>query len=150
MEIDIPDNAASRLQYVSARRVHVMYSTVFGPGDQAGSCEGRAAPPEAYGDPSVETAHEEERDKVEEDEIHHVQNVLVVLFDIGYADDVDVAVVETIADSLNVEKSGRGVHGRQDPYYTYHHSEASPGQHGSALDRMNDSQITFSAHYYED
>lgn len=73
-----------------------------------------------------------------------------MLLDIGYADDVDVAVVETIADSLNVEKPGRGVHGRQDPHHTYHHPEASSGQHGPALDRMDDGQVTFSAHHHED
>lgn len=84
----------------------MMYSTVFCLGDQAGSSEGRAAPPETYGDPCVEAAHEEKRQEVEQDEIHHIQNVLVVLLDIGYADDVDVAAVETIADGLNVEKSG--------------------------------------------
>lgn len=112
LETDIPDNAASRLEYVSAGRVHVMYSTVFGLGDQTGSCEGRAALPEAYGDPGVEAAHEEEWYEIEEDEIHHVQNVLIVLLDIGYANDVDIAIVETIADGLNVKKSGRGVHGR--------------------------------------
>lgn len=128
----------------------MVYSTVFAPGDQTGSSESRAAPPEAYGDPGVETAHEEERYQVEEDEIHHVQNVLVVLLDIGYADDVDVAAVETIADGLNVEKSRRGIYGRQDPYHTYYHPEASPGQHGPALDRMNNGQITLSAHYNED
>lgn len=130
--------------------MHVVYSTVFGPGDQTGSSKSRAAPPEPYGNPGVEAAHKEERQEIEEDEIHHVQNILVVLLDIGYADDVDVAVVETIADGLDVEKSGRGVHGRQDPYDTYHHPEASPGQHGSALDRMDDSQVTLGAHHHED
>lgn len=127
----------------------MMYSTVFGPGDQTGSPEICATPPEAYCDSGVETAHEEERQEIEKNEIHHVKNILVVLLDIGYADDIDVAVVETIADCLNVEKSGRGVYGRQDPYYTYHHPEASPGQHGSTLDKMNDGHITLSAHYHE-
>jgi len=72
-----------------------------------------------------------------------------VLFDIGYADDVDVAVVETIVDSFNVEKSGRGVHGRQDPYHTYHHPEASSSQHGPTFDRMDDGQIALDAYHHE-
>lgn len=108
----LPDNAASRLQNVSTGRVNVMDSAVSTPSDQTGSSKSGAASPETDGDSGIQAAHEKERQKIEKDEIHRVQDVLVVLLDVGYADDVDVAGVQSIADGFDVEESGRSVHGR--------------------------------------
>lgn len=118
--------------------------------DQTGSTEGGAALPEADGDPGVQAGHEEERQKVKEDEIHRIQNVLVVLLNVGYADDVYVTGIKTIADGLHVEESGRGVNGRQNPHHAYHHSQTAPGQYRPTLDRMDDGQVTLGAHHHED
>lgn len=147
---EIPDNAASRLQHVLTGGVHMMDPAVSAPGDQPGSPEGRAAPPKTHGDPGVQAAHEEERQEVEEDQVHRIQNVLVVFLDIGHADDVDVASVKVIADGLDVEEPGRGVNGRRDPYHAYHHPEASSGQHGPAFHGVNDGQVTFRTHHHQD
>jgi len=73
-----------------------------------------------------------------------------VLLYVGYADDVDVAVGQPVADGLHVDESGRGIHGRQNPYHTYHHPEAAPSQHGPAFDGMHNRQVTLGAHHYED
>lgn len=130
--------------------MHVVDAAVSAPGDQAGSAEGGAAPPEADGDSGVQATHEGERQEVEEHEIHRVQEVLVVLLDVSDTDDVDVAVVETIADGLDVEEPGRGVYRRQYPHHAYHHPEAPPGQHRPAFDGINDGQVALHAHDHED
>lgn len=128
----------------------MMDPAISAAGDQTGPPEGRAASPKTHGDSGVQAAHEEERQEVEKDEIHHVQDVLVVLLDVGHADDVDVAGVEAIADGLDVEEPGRGVNGRQDPHHAYHHPQAASSQHGPTLDGMNDGQVTLRAHHHQD
>lgn len=124
---EIPDNAASRSQYIFTGGMYVVYPAVSSPDNQAGTTEGGAAFPEADGDPGVQAAHEEERQEVQEDEIYRIQHVLVVFLDIGHADDIDVAGVEMIADGLDVEKPGRGVYSRQNPYHADHHPQTPSG-----------------------
>jgi hypothetical protein len=85
--------------------MHMVNPTVSGSCDQTGSTKSCAASPKADSDPGVEATHEKKRQEVKKDEIHCVQNILVMFLDIGYADNVDVAGVQAIADGLDVKES---------------------------------------------
>lgn len=85
--------------------MHVVDPTVSGSCNQAGSTKSGAASPKADSDSGVETAHENKRQEVEKDEIHHIQNILIMFLDVSNADNVDVARVQAITDGLDVEES---------------------------------------------
>jgi len=89
-----------------------MDSAVSTPGDQTGSSKSGAASPETDSDSRIQAAHKKKWYKVEKDQIHYIQDILVVLLDISYADDVHIASVQLVADGFDVEKSRRSVYSR--------------------------------------